>query len=500
MAKNSFFSIFIFLTLLYLTYSSKFISLNLKYYKASDPLSSYPYTYVKIGTPDVNIPTYISTNNPLFSIKLAIGKSEDKDSAHYNTTCSTTFLSIEKFGYQVVTSREDEYAQESFIFNFYDNKTKKYNEEKLNNIDFALGVKSYTLNGEIYHLNIGFPVFRANTIRDKFNLILQLKEKNIIESYDWFILFDNGKATNENEILTLENIANLKTSLIMGGTPHFYDKTKFFKSQSLSSKTDETSWTIKFDEVYSYKTDGQKQDMSTYIGKAQINLDKIEVSLPRPYMIFIKNNFFTQYSEFCKLNNNIYSCDKSESFGLNELKKFPTLYLRHNEFDYTFELTYQDLFVEHDGKYYFLVKNTNANKFAIGFPLLKKYQFFFNQDSKSINFYNPNLPKIKEADDEKEDEKEEEKEKEKEKENEKAKEGEKEKGKDNDFHQDKNSTNNETKNDESGSMSIKKVVIIVVVCGLAFIAIGFTTGYLLFRKCNKNIKVNELHDNCETWE
>ena len=49
-------------------------------------------------------------------------------------------------------------------------------------------------------------------------------------------------------------------------------------------------------------------------------------------------------------------------------------------------------------------------------------------------------------------------------------------------------------------MSIKRVVIIVVICGLAFIAIGFTVGYLLFKKCNKNVnvKVNVLQDNFET--
>ena len=101
-------------------------------------------------------------------------------------------------------------------------------------------------------MNIGFPIIKANTIRDKFNLILQLKEKNILESYDWFILFDNEKATKENEIFNLENIANIKSTLIIGGPPHYYDKTKFFKSQLLQSKTDVDAWTLKFQDVYFY--------------------------------------------------------------------------------------------------------------------------------------------------------------------------------------------------------------------------------------------------------
>ena len=251
MLKNLFFSIII-ISLLYLTYSSKVISLNLKYYKTSEPMSSYLYTKVKIGTPDVEISTHISTKQPLFSLLKEIGKSDEKDSNHYNTSTSTSYLNMSKIGLKVVTSDKDEHAQESFIFNFYDNKTKKYNEEKLSNIDFALGVKGYSLNGEVYYLNIGFPIIKANTIRDKFNLILQLKEKNILESYDWFILFDNEKAIKENEIFNLENIANIKSTLIIGGPPHYYDKTKFFKSQLLQSKTDVDAWTLTFQDVYFY--------------------------------------------------------------------------------------------------------------------------------------------------------------------------------------------------------------------------------------------------------
>ena len=252
MLKNLFFSSLIIMYFLYLTYCSKVISLNLKYYKTSEPMSSYLYSNVKIGTPEVTIPTYISTKQPLFSISKKIGKAEEKDSNHYDISTSTTYLNISKIGFKVVESDKDMHAQESFIFNFYDNKTKKYNEEKLSNIDFALGVKGYSLNGEVYYLNIGFPIIKGNNIRDKFNLILQLKEKNIIESYDWFILFDNEKAIKENEIFNFENIANIKSTLIIGGPPHYYDKTKFFKSQLLQSRTDVDAWTIKFQEVYFY--------------------------------------------------------------------------------------------------------------------------------------------------------------------------------------------------------------------------------------------------------
>jgi hypothetical protein len=362
---------------------------------------SHLYTNVKIGTPDITISSYISSERPLFSIIDEIGKSYEEVSNHYDTSMSKTYLNISKIGYKLVASDLDEHAQESFIFNFYDNKTKKYNEEKLNNIDFVLGVKKYSLTGYISHLNIGFPIIKSQTIRDKFNLILQLKEKNIIESYDWFILFDNEKVINENEIFNLENLANLKSTLIIGGAPHFYDKTKFYKSQLLQAKSEVNKWTMNFKDVYLYQNggnSGEKKKLSIYIDIVEIYLDEIAIYAPPYYMNLMKREFFKKYPTSCNIIKGeyyIYYCVKSESFGLNELKQFPTLYFQHLDFNYTFELTYQDLFTEYNGKYYFLATDSDEENWTIGYPLLKKYQFFFNQDSRSVYFYNPNLPQEK---------------------------------------------------------------------------------------------------------
>ena len=486
MVKNLFFSFFIIISISYFTYSSKLISFNLKYYKSAEPMFSYLYTKIKIGTPDVNIFTYISSERPLFSMYEEIEKTEEKGSNHYNMNGSTTYVNMSKIGYKLVTSDQDEHAQESFIFNFYDNKTKIYNEEKLFNIDFVLGVKKFLRTEDIYHLNIGFPIILSQSIRDKFNLIFQLKEKNIIESYDWFILFDNGKILNESEIFNLENITNINTTLIIGGPPHYYDKTKFFKSQLLQSYTEVYTWTIRFKEVYLYisgDNPGEKKKLITYIDLVEIYLDDFAVYAPPYYTNLMKREFFNKYSSSCNVYKddlNIYYCVKSESFGLEELKQFPTLYFYHQDFNYTFELTYKDLFAEYNGKYYFLVTDSDGDNWTIGFPLLKKYQFFFNQDTRSVYFYNPNLPQEKEDDDEKEDEKEKEKEDEKE-------------GEKDDDPRKKNSTDNETEN--SGTMSIKSVVLIVVICGVVFIALGLTIGYLIFRKINKRVRANELEDN-----
>ena len=60
------------------------------------------------------------------------------------------------------------------------------------------------------------------------------------------------------------------------------------------------------------------------------------------YLTIVKTQFFSKYSTACKsirdpdLN---YYCEKSENFGINELKTFPILYLENVFLNYTFELT-----------------------------------------------------------------------------------------------------------------------------------------------------------------
>ena len=73
------------------------------------------------------------------------------------------------------------------------------------------------------------------------------------------------------------------------------------------------------------------------------------------------------------------------------MKKFPTLYFYHREFNYTFELNYEDLFEEINNNIYFLVVknigNFDIDIWKMGKTFLNKYQFSFNQDSKMISFY-----------------------------------------------------------------------------------------------------------------
>ena len=133
----------------------------------------------------------------------------------------------------------------------------------------------------------------------------------------------------------------------------------------------------------------------------QININQYIILSPLIYFYKIKTYYFDYYIKegICKINEGIeyktISCEKSKKFGIDNLKKFPTLFMEHHAFNYTFEFTYEDLFLEKDNNYWFLVAlssfKNDLEEWNMGIIFLRKYNLIFNQDSKTISFYNPNI-------------------------------------------------------------------------------------------------------------
>ena len=94
-----------------------------------------------------------------------------------------------------------------------------------------------------------------------------------------------------------------------------------------------------------------------------------------------------------------YYCYKNKTTE-EDLKKFPTLYFYNSELNYTFELTYKDLFFEKGNFIYFFIifydfpedaQNyywSFISRWELGMPFLKKYFFTYDFDGKYIGFYN----------------------------------------------------------------------------------------------------------------
>ena len=70
------------------------------------------------------------------------------------------------------------------------------------------------------------------------------------------------------------------------------------------------------------------------------------------------------------------------------MKYFPTLKFFQYDFNYTFELTYKDLFIEKNDKIILLIFFDQMRfDWRLGKPFLRKYSFLFNQDTKMVGFY-----------------------------------------------------------------------------------------------------------------
>ena len=467
---------------------SDIISLKLSYYyrKGNEfPSSMYLYTITQLASPRMNIYTYIRTDkkNNLFSMYEVIHKlNESEQISYYNYTKSKSFKNISKIGRAFVKSENDIQASETFFFNLYDNKTKIHKEIEIFQLNFIFGVDLFVKKG-VYFLNIGFPVINENSLNDRFkyDLIIQLKQRKIIDSSEWFILFDN-KFDSGDDVIKAEEISNLNPEIIIGTYPHYYISDKYRQNQLLKTYSDLYFWSITFKDIYLYKysSTGEKTKLSTFVNVVEIYLDDIMIYGPMFYLTMLKTQYFSKYKS-CKYvkNPQLFFCEKSEQFGIKELKQFPNLYFDSVDLNYTFELTYKELFLEINGNYYFLVTENEDESWSIGYSLLRKYQFVFSQDSRTVGFYHPDIPKEEEEEEE-----------------------EVKSDSDSDKNNTKEDSINSDKNKEKENNNVKKhglsteiVILIALISAIVFLIIGIILGKLITRKLKGKKRANELDEN-----
>ena len=471
-------NIFIFLIISIFNYIKlEIISFSLEYFyndNPNTPLSSklnniyniYIYSITKIGEPQFNIKTIFSFDNCYFYIEPKLELIDEKElSDNYNITKTNTFQNISSFNKAYILSNKDIAAKEKFIFNIYNLETKESHEMNINDLDFILGVRSKKIEiinkTDVYYLNIGLSILNSQT--EKYNFINLLKERNITNNYNWFISFENFEK-DKDKIYNLDEIIKAKPKLIIGCLPHQYYPGKYLENNLMS----EYSSILNFKNIYYYVNDSKynnelkKEEINRLYHEAFVDFNYFPIIAPYIYKTKIQNDFFMNY-----MSKNIchyyydsqiegFYCDKSEKFTIDDLKTFPTLYFEHNELNYTFDFNYQDLFIEKDNKYWFLIvcENGDAYEWILGYVLLKKYQFAFNQDSKTIRFYNQNL-----KDD------------------------------------DKKEIEDEKDIDDNGIFNNKIfLIILIVISWVVFIALGFLLGKYLYKKYNKKKRANELDD------
>ena len=234
---------------------------------------------------------------------------------------------------------------------------------------------------------------------EKTNFVEQLKHKGVIGKYVW----------------TIDYITLSQGVVAFGSEPHFYDSQRYdysqYKTIYTNLKNNQKNWSFNFDKININGTN----NILLKDTNCELLIDHGLIIGTEEYQKFIEQNYFNEliekeicFKEISKLNKTldeyiIFYCDKlkfkGESFNSNKsdpFYKFNDINLYQKGFEYIFKMTKEILFEDIEDKVYFLIifnKNGN-NIWKLGEPFISDYKFVFNQEQKTIGFYNRLIEKV----------------------------------------------------------------------------------------------------------
>ena len=218
-------------------------------------------------------------------------------------------------------------------------------------------------------------------------------EKNLIKQLFYEKVINN----NIFSIIYSSNSDDEGTFLI-GVDPHEYDKDNFFEPQLRHISTVNNNffifWSINPDKIFFTSNNNNYNITNNVICTLEYNLGVIYGT--EIYYNLIKEHFFNKLIKENKCHEvevhsiyKVFYCDNK-----NDIKNFPALNFYLQQLLFTFNLDYNDLFYEKNGKYFFniIFDKNNKIQWKLGKPFLKKYVFIYDYESKTIGFYNEELP------------------------------------------------------------------------------------------------------------
>ena len=331
------------------------------------------YTLLKLGLPTQSIVTKLNFDGYPFyiyynrceissSFDISISKSFNKKPFQYLLTDIYTYTYLVD---DYITFSEKESYIMKYLFSPVNNGTSEQKIEKLPYTCAEMGLKLPKPDLKSYN----------------YSFIRELKLLNVINDYTIFIEYNKD---NED-----------KGNLIIGIPPHEYNSNKYKFSQLTEINTVQISydlyWQLRFNEIYfNIKEGNNLKKFNVTILDSGINHNLNVIIAPLEYMYLIEKEFFNKKN--CnknRLEKNHYSFDCASK---QDILDFPTIYLMHRTLGYTFEITYEDVFIEYNGRYICLIwfDISSRNNWRFGKPFLKKYFFSFNVDKKMIGFYDMN--------------------------------------------------------------------------------------------------------------
>lgn len=345
-----------------------------------DYISEYIiYTNLQIGFPPQKITALILPNES----SLTIEGNKCNIKSNFELEKSTTY-NAKDYSKQFMTNITLSYLiTDKFEFIFNETNQRIF----IGPITYLYSPNNHSkINNHLYPCaNIGFTTTKYDFYEPTENIILQLKNLNVIKKYCFFIIYNK--------------IENNEGKLIIGEYPDIYNPEEYknYQLKTIYSLNinDNYNWQLKFTSIY-FEIKDIKISFDSLNSKLDISSNLI--FSPEEYFNKIISMFFEE-----KINKGLCSINISKKNikyiicnSSNFIKSFPVLYFKQSFLIYTFELNYNDVFYKvSDEKYIFLICYHKEFKtdWKLGNPFLRKYLFFYNYDEKFLGFYNPKLDK-----------------------------------------------------------------------------------------------------------
>lgn len=359
----------------------------------------YLLTTISLGSKSEGAEFFLGMEEYLFLVGQGLCYSNSKSS--YTTESSTTFKNISVYNsYTYILQPGYNCEDKCSMFNDLNLKTNN----TFSGLKFIFGKsifkKEVTASDDQICGIIGFRSRNMVGGQPGDNFITTLEKVGVINSYSFsFVFFNNKEYYNEK---INKDIRNKYEGFLVGGLQE-KDYKEIFGTENTKSTYSGISeyyveWKSYLDEIF---IQFPKDDIRHYTATEMFfdfSIDLEFIQCDKAFYENIINLYFQTYldNKYCVVNETteytsgvrVINCDKN-LFTEEERKKLPNIYLTHKEFDYTFELTYKDLFVEYGQRILFLIFNIKSvDYWRLGKPFLKKYSFIFDYDKKLITFVN----------------------------------------------------------------------------------------------------------------
>ena len=361
------------------------------------------YSEIFIGSPSQKIIGFYSGKSEIFSL---ISDKCFLDDSKYDLSLSKTFRKISNFNFSYKKYENCCYAQENFEFESYNENDKIF----FDNLKFFL-TNAYNKNKNacaLIGLRLNYQDMFIENPKNFIYYIIQYYNNNIkkLNSFYWTFNYQN----------------NNEGYLSIGDPPHIYDslnyKNKKFNEFNIQARYSTLNWAIQFKQIFLNKGNENIFLKKYSEGHNCVFYPELNIILSTiDYFNLIKKNFFTKFfkENICFIKNAFISdinstiikglsgeyilfyCDRNKirEYDINKFyNEFPTLNFYFNLFNYNFTLNASDLFYEDEinNKIFFLIgnKKNEVDQWIFGKIFMKKFQFVFNTEMKTLGYYTEN--------------------------------------------------------------------------------------------------------------